>query len=82
MAEIGLHTVGDLAGRHVIYAHCGPCGRSVQLDARRLIAAYGAGLTIPELRKRLTCARCRERRHEIRIVFALPARLDERPEGR
>ena len=77
MGETGLRTVGDLAGRHVIYAHCGPCGRSIQLDAHRLIAVYGAGLTIPELRNRLTCVRCQERRHEIRIVFALPARLDE-----
>jgi hypothetical protein len=74
MGETGLRTVGDLADRHVIYAHCGPCQRSVQLDSRRLVAVHGAGLTIPELRKRLTCSRCGQRRQEIRIVFALPAR--------
>lgn len=74
MAEPGLHTVADLADRHVIYAHCEPCGRSVRLDSRRLVALYGAGLTIPELRNRLTCADCGKRRQEIRIVFALPER--------
>jgi hypothetical protein len=74
VGEIGLHTIGDLADHHVIYAHCRPCQRSVQLDSRRLVAVYGAGLTIPELRKRLTCAQCRERRREIRIVFSLRAR--------
>ena len=74
MGTSALHTVGDLAGRHVIWTHCVPCGRSVQLDARRIIAVYGAGLTIAELRERLACRRCGERRRDIRIVFALPAR--------
>jgi hypothetical protein len=72
--ETGLHTVGDLAGRHTIWAHCVPCGRAVQLDTSRLIAVYGPRLTIAELRRRLACSRCGERRQEIRIVFTLPTR--------
>ena len=73
MGETGLHTLGDF-DCHVIWAHCGACKRAVQLETARLAAMYGAGLTIPELRARLTCARCGTRSSEIRIVFALPAR--------
>ena len=71
--ETGLHTIGDIAGRHTIWAHCTPCGRAVELESRRLIAVYGAGLTISALRRRLTCSRCGERRQDIRIVFTLPS---------
>ncbi len=74
VGEIGLHTIGDLGDRHVIYAHCGPCRRSVPLETSRLIAMFGARVTIPELRNRLTCRRCGIRSNDIRIVFSLPSR--------
>jgi len=74
MAEPGLHTVADLFDRHVIDAHCDLGERSVRLGSRRLIAVYGARLTIPELRNSLTCAHCGQRRQEIRIEFTLPVR--------
>jgi hypothetical protein len=74
VGEIRLGTIGDVVGVHAIYAHCSPCRRSMQLDLARLIAVYGAGLAITALRQRVTCSRCGQRRHEIRLVFSLPAR--------
>ena len=72
VAEIRLYTLGDLGDKHVIFALCGPCGRSVKLSTARLAAVYGAALTINQLKRRLACTECGVRRREIRIVFALP----------
>lgn len=69
-----LRTLADLGDRHAIYAFCDPCGRSVQLNAARLAALYGAEFTIAELRHRLTCHNCRARPRQIRIVYTLSPR--------
>jgi hypothetical protein len=74
MAGRELKTLADLGKGQVIYSICTPCRRTVQLDTRRLMARYGAALTIAELKHRLTCSHCKARPRCIRIVYAAPAR--------
>lgn len=74
MIDLMLHTLADLAERQVIYALCDPCRRSVCLNTRRLIALYGADLTLASLKYRLTCRVCRARPRQIRIVYTIPPR--------
>jgi hypothetical protein len=74
MAERGLNTLADLGDRHVVFAVCDPCGRSTKLSTPRLIAVYGAKLAIQDLKRRLTCSKCRERPRDIRIVYSVPPR--------
>jgi hypothetical protein len=73
MGEVSLDTVAALRDRHVIYAFCPKCRRSVELNMQRLVAIYGASLTVRQLRERLTCMSCGSRPREIRIVYSLPA---------
>ena len=74
MQEIRLETLGDLGDRHVLFAFCTSCDRSTRLSTERLAAVYGPGLSIAELRRRLTCSKCGERPREIRITYSVPAR--------
>ena len=69
-----LNTLANLGRGQVIYSICTPCRRTVQLDVARLIARYGGGLTITELRHRLTCSHCHARPRCIRIVYAVRPR--------
>ena len=74
MAQRGLDTLADLGDSHVIFAFCDPCGRSTRLNTVRLIAVYGAGFAVQDLKRRLTCSRWGERPREIRIVYSVPSR--------
>jgi hypothetical protein len=74
MAGRDLNTLADLGKGQVIYSICTQCRRTVQLDARRLMARYGRELTISQLKHRLTCSHCKARPRCIRIVYAVPAR--------
>ncbi len=72
MQEIVVDTIGALRDTHLVYAFCTACRRDTQLDLARLAAVYGGGLTLGDLRERLTCRRCGGRSREIRIVYGLP----------
>jgi transcription elongation factor Elf1 len=63
-------TLADLKYTQKLYAHCGPCGRSVPLDVTRLIERYGPTLTVQTLRKRITCSRCGRRTSDVRIIYS------------
>lgn len=67
MPEIRLNALGDFGDALSVKAYCEGCGRSRDLDVRRLVRRYGAALSIAELKARLTCQRCRQRSPSIRI---------------
>ena len=71
MEPSGLTTLGDLGARQVVVAFCEPCNRFALLNTRSLIARYGTGLTLAELKTRLCCTRCGTRSRTIRIVYSI-----------
>jgi bacterioferritin-associated ferredoxin len=66
-----IQTLADLHYTQRVYASCGPCQRAVALDVRQLIERHGPLLTIDEVRRRIKCARCGKRTHDIRIVYSV-----------
>ncbi len=74
MAERGLNALADLGDELVIWAFCNACDRETRLSTPRLIAVYGGGLEIGDLKRRLTCRNCGARPCDIRIVYSVASR--------
>jgi hypothetical protein len=62
--KVTISTLADLSPRNRLDAHCTWCRHSRQLDVRKLIERYGA-LGLGELRGRLRCHRCGERKLQV-----------------
>ena len=54
-------------GYHLI-AHCELCRRSVPLDLDGIAKRLGLEVTVPEVRRRLRCARCRLKRASVQVA--------------
>jgi hypothetical protein len=62
----------DLTENFRVYAVCVPCGRMEPLDLDALVSHRGRLLTVADLRARLRCRICRQRTHDLRIIYVGP----------
>ena len=67
MPETRLDTIGQLSPAQSLWAVCERCDRQTRLDVAALIDEHGAFLTLRELSKRVTCARCGKRSGRIEL---------------
>jgi hypothetical protein len=66
---VAVTTIGDLGDRDQVFAYCGACRHSRQLDLGALRDRYGSQLTLAALRARLRCSRCGARSAETSHVW-------------
>ncbi len=55
-----------------IYAVCIPCGRMQLLVIDHLIGRLGDDATVSDVRSRLRCSQCGERRPDVRVIYVGP----------
>ena len=62
----------ELARSFRIYAVCIPCGRMESLAIENLISQLGGASTVSDVRARLRCRECGERRADVRVIYVGP----------
>lgn len=62
----------ELARSFRIYAVCIPCGRMQLLAIEHLISQLGGESTVSDVRARLRCRECGERRPDVRVIYVGP----------
>lgn len=62
----------ELARSFRIYAVCIPCGRMELLAIEALISQLGGASTVSDVRARLRCRECGERRADVRVIYVGP----------
>ncbi len=62
----------ELAESFRIYAVCIPCGRMELLAIENLISRLGETSTVSDVRARLRCRECGERRADVRVIYVGP----------
>ncbi len=62
----------ELARNFRLYAVCIPCGRMELLAIENLISRLGGTSTVSDVRARLRCRECGERRADVRVIYVGP----------
>ena len=62
----------ELARSFRLYAVCIPCGRMELLAIEHLIRQLGGAATVSDVRARLRCRECGERRADVRVIYVGP----------
>jgi hypothetical protein len=60
--------LADLGRGHRLYAMCPRCKRTKRLDIDELERRFGPFFTLDDVRKRLRCAKCRQRTRTLRLL--------------
>ena len=60
-------TLSDCRGAYTLKAECDMCHHGKILDLETLIAALGPDVTIPELRRKMKCAKCGAKAPNVRV---------------
>jgi len=68
-----MQRISELCGSFEVYALCPPCGRMEALPLAALLARFGPGVTLADIRPRLRCRDCGTRSQELRVVYVGPA---------
>lgn len=58
----GVTRLSDRRGQYTIMIHCYPCKRTVSKNPAEFLARYG-DIQLIEIREKLRCAQCGERRY-------------------
>ena len=64
-----MQPLSELAECFRLYGVCIACERMEQLDLEQLIERLGGETTVSDVRSRLRCRSCGERRPDIRVVY-------------
>jgi hypothetical protein len=60
--------LADLGRGHRLYAMCPSCRRTKRLDVDELERRFGPFFALDDVRKRLRCAKCRQRTQTLRLL--------------
>lgn len=68
MTPIVLCTLADYSRLYSLHAHCPGCRRSTVIDPERTARVTGWQITLPALKRGLTCSACGHRGADLSVV--------------